>query len=129
MAKFLLDENLSPQISKHLETRLGLDVVPLRALGRTGLKDRGVLDLAVRHRRVLITRESDFVGPIDIRSFVPPGILWLHPAEPFRSSKGFKQVLERFFTAEASEFDLESSVIEVTERTSTLLFALQESPQ
>lgn len=125
MSKLLLDENLSPRISKHLEKRLGLDVVPLRDLGRTGIKDRGVLDLAIRHRRVLITRDSDFVRPNELRSFVPPGILWLHPSPPFRSVEGFKQALERFFTTEARDFDLDSSVIEVTERTSILLFSVQ----
>jgi predicted nuclease of predicted toxin-antitoxin system len=128
VAKFLLDENLSPRISKHLEKRLGLDVVPLRELGRTGIKDPGVLDLAIRHRRVLITRDSDFVDAIEIHSFVPPGILWLHPSELFRSNEAFKKVLERFFASEAGGFDLERSVIEVTEQSSTLLFARQASP-
>ena len=127
MAKFLLDENLSPRLSKHLESRLGLDVVPLRELGRTGIKDPGVLDLAIRHRRVLITRDSDFVDPNALHTFVPPGILWLHPAEAFRSNVGFKLMLERFFMAQADNFDLERCVLEVTERSSTLLFSLQKS--
>jgi predicted nuclease of predicted toxin-antitoxin system len=126
VSKFLLDENLAPDTARHLERLLAIDVVPLRSLGRTGIKDPGVLELAVRHRRVLITRDSDFVDPAKFRSVIPPGILWLHPSKSFRSKQGFKQVLEQLFTQHAKEFDLERSVVEVNEYSGILLYARLE---
>ncbi len=122
MAKFLLDENLSPRISKYLEERHGLDVVPLRELGRTGIPDQNVADLAWRHGRVLITRDKDFSDPAYLRSTNSPGVLWAHPIVTLRTVEGYKQILDRFFTHEAGTFDVEASVIEITEQASRLLF-------
>src|SRR5215218_4546279 len=120
MARFLLDENFSPKISHHLSQQHGLDAVPLRHLGRLGIPDDNVRDLALRHGRVLVIRDRDFTERSASQLPTRPGTIWVTLPHGFRTVIHYKQALDRFFEKEAHAFDLETSIIEVNDRNSIL---------
>jgi predicted nuclease of predicted toxin-antitoxin system len=120
--KFLLDENVSPRIAKHLTLVHGLDVLAFPKVARFGTPDPDVRDLAGRLGRVLITLDSDFSALAELFRPPPPGIIWLHPPVVMRTLGGEKQMLDRFFERDAPNIDLENSIVEVSELASQVLY-------
>jgi len=114
VVKFLIDENLSQKIAMHFERDLGLDAVHVRNAGSTGLPDRNVGELAIRHGRVIVTLDSDFLKPVNLPRPRAPGVLWFNPSGQ-RSTLLFQSMLDRFFAEDATNLDIENSVIEITE--------------
>jgi hypothetical protein len=70
MGRFLADENMPRQVVEALRA-VGMDVTWVRTLA-PGLDDRGVLTLAAREARVLLTFDKDF-GELAYRAALPPG--------------------------------------------------------
>ena len=56
--RFLLDEDLPPTVAV-IARSLGLDVVSVHDIGRTGLSDEDQLRFAAAETRILITRNRD----------------------------------------------------------------------
>jgi len=123
--KFLLDENLSPKVAKHLERQWGRDAVHIRGLGQAGLEDKRVSGLAARHGRIVITLDSDFSELSRLAHPPPPGVLWLHPSPFLRSVEGHKKLLDRFFAEDLYRLDPTDSVIEITDAQSSLKHRLR----
>ncbi len=56
--RFLLDEDLPPKVAV-IARSLGLDVVSVHEIGRTGLSDEDQLRFAASETRILVTRNRD----------------------------------------------------------------------
>jgi hypothetical protein len=56
--RFLLDEDLPPKVAV-IARSLGLDVVSVHEIGRTGLSDEAQLRFAASETRILVTRNRD----------------------------------------------------------------------
>lgn len=56
--RFLLDEDLPPKVAA-IARSLGLDVVSVHEIGRTGLSDDEQLSFAASEFRILVTRNRD----------------------------------------------------------------------
>jgi predicted nuclease of predicted toxin-antitoxin system len=56
--RFLLDEDLPPKVAL-IARSLGLDVVSVQEIGRTGLSDEAQLRFAASETRILVTRNRD----------------------------------------------------------------------
>lgn len=59
MARFLIDENLSPRLAAFLRS-LGHDAVAVRDVGLRGRDDAVVLAWTREHRRIIVTRDREF---------------------------------------------------------------------
>ena len=58
MVSYLLDEDVNPAVTV-IATGLGLDVIGVHDLGRTGLSDEQQFEYAILGGRVLVTRNRD----------------------------------------------------------------------
>lgn len=58
--KFLLDENVSNNLKKHLIS-LGHDVVTVQDLNKRGTKNSELMELARIKNRILLTYDKDFI--------------------------------------------------------------------
>jgi predicted nuclease of predicted toxin-antitoxin system len=94
VAKFLLHENLSPRVAKHLARAYELDAIPLSFVAREGTADTSVRSLARRLERVIITLDRDFAELANTRHPTPPGILWLNPPQSLRTVEGAIRLLD-----------------------------------
>ncbi|MBA2666511.1 MAG: DUF5615 family PIN-like protein [Trueperaceae bacterium] len=56
--RFLLDEDLPPTVSA-IARSLGLDIVSVHEIGRTGMSDEDQLGFAASASRILVTRNRD----------------------------------------------------------------------
>jgi predicted nuclease of predicted toxin-antitoxin system len=119
---FLLDENISPRIGKHLALVHGLDVLAFHKVARYGIPDEDVRGIARQLGRVLITLDSDFKALANLFGPTPPGIIWLHPTTGLRTLEGEKQILDRFFEHDAARLDLDNSIVEVGDFESVILY-------
>ena len=59
MSRFLIDENLSPQLAAYLRS-LGHDAVAVRDVGLRGQGDATLVKWVKEQRRIIITRDWDF---------------------------------------------------------------------
>jgi predicted nuclease of predicted toxin-antitoxin system len=57
--RFLIDENLSPQLARHLRLAHGYDAVHVNEIGLQGAPDHDVLARALAERRIVITSNGD----------------------------------------------------------------------
>jgi predicted nuclease of predicted toxin-antitoxin system len=74
--RLLLDENLSERLLKEL-ANIFPESAHVRRLGRSGVSDLSVWDIARDGGYVLVTRDEDFVGMSVLRG-VPPKVVWLN---------------------------------------------------
>jgi predicted nuclease of predicted toxin-antitoxin system len=121
VTKFLLDANLSTQTATFLSEAFDLDVVDLRSLNPSSLRDREVIELAKRERRVIITFDVDFGELYYLREKAAFGAIVLRLRN--QTPESVNRVLANFLTQEAPRINLESSLVVVTEnrvRTLTL---------
>lgn len=56
--RFLLDEDLNPEVAK-IAGGLGLDVVSVHDIDRRGFPDEDQLRFAIRQQRIFVTRNRD----------------------------------------------------------------------
>ncbi|MDF1521513.1 MAG: DUF5615 family PIN-like protein [Trueperaceae bacterium] len=66
--RFLLDEDLPPKVAA-IARSLGLDVVSVHDIGRTGFSDEDQLRFAASEARVLVTRNRDDFIALTHRAF------------------------------------------------------------
>jgi len=64
--KFYLDEHIPNGVARALE-RLGVDVLTATGVQRLGLSDIDQLEFANQEGRVMVTMDSDYVGPASLR--------------------------------------------------------------
>lgn len=74
--RLLLDENLSERLLRKLDGVFP-GSVHVRRLGRSGVSDASVWDMARDGGFVLVTRDEDFIGMSVLRG-VPPKVVWLN---------------------------------------------------
>lgn len=59
MARFLVDENLSPLIAEALRS-FGYDAKAVRELGMMGCSDEGIIQLAAKEGWIIVTQDIEF---------------------------------------------------------------------
>jgi predicted nuclease of predicted toxin-antitoxin system len=57
--RFLIDENLSPLLARHLRTALGFDAMHVQELGLRGASDADILARAITEGRIIVTSNAD----------------------------------------------------------------------
>lgn len=72
--RFLIDENLSPQLARHLRYSLGYDAVHLNEAGLRGASDTEVLAHAITERRVVMTSNGQDFRKLGRRNPEHPGL-------------------------------------------------------
>ncbi len=75
LSKVLADENLSWPLVRLLRSK-GLDIVWIPETSYQGISDRGVISLANRNERVVLTRDSNFLRP-NLRRKAKNGIIYI----------------------------------------------------
>ena len=111
--RLLLDANLSPRTSTFLAHRFGLDVVDLLSLGLNSYSDLEVVNYAQSNARVIITFDVGF-GRLYQRYFRGQiGVIILRLDD--QKALSVNRVLERFFTSDYHQIDLEHSLIVIDE--------------
>ncbi len=85
--KFLIDQNLSPEVAARL-IAAGHDAVHTRDTGLQRASDEAVLDVAAREERVIVSADTDF-GPLLAGSALtsPSFILLRREANAVRCSR------------------------------------------
>ncbi len=80
MAKFLLDEHLSPRIAA-LTCKSGVDTLAIAASPRAGMKDPAVLEFAATEGRILVTYNIQHFAPLLADAIAgghpPPGVVYV----------------------------------------------------
>jgi predicted nuclease of predicted toxin-antitoxin system len=72
--RFLIDENLSPQLARHLRLRHGYDAVHVNEVGLQGARDDDVLARAVAEGRIVVTSNGDDFRRLGRRAPSHPGL-------------------------------------------------------
>lgn len=108
MTPLLLDANLSPETTAFLSTTFGLDVVDLASLGFGALDDDGVVALAKRSGRVLLTFDLDF-GRLYRREGGAIGVVVLRLDD--QTVESVNRALNRFFRDDVPQLDLANSLV------------------
>ena len=97
--KLLLDHNLSPTLVRSLA-----DVYPdslhVRDVGLQTADDETVWDYAVRHGRVIVSKDADFHQRSFLRGY-PPKVIWIRLGNCRTSDI---EVLLRSYGADVSQF-------------------------
>ncbi|MEE3624099.1 DUF5615 family PIN-like protein [Nitrospirillum sp. BR 11752] len=57
--RFLIDENLSPQVARHLRDTLGYDAAHVNEVGLSGPPDDAVLAWALERQHIVVTSNAD----------------------------------------------------------------------
>jgi predicted nuclease of predicted toxin-antitoxin system len=94
--RFLVDENLPTDVAELLRGE-GHDVSYLPHTAHRGDSDLEVWRLAVRERRVILTRDLDFPMP---ESPSPPGLILVRVPDTF-TRKQIERVMSEFMASEA----------------------------
>ena len=72
--RFLIDENLSPHLARHLRAVHGFDAVHVQERGLKGASDPDVLALAVAEDRIVMTGNADDFRRLGARTPKHPGL-------------------------------------------------------
>jgi predicted nuclease of predicted toxin-antitoxin system len=72
--RFLIDENLSPQLARHLRLVHGYDAVHVNEIGLQGAPDDDILARAVAEGRIVITGNGADFRRLGRRSPTHPGL-------------------------------------------------------
>jgi predicted nuclease of predicted toxin-antitoxin system len=72
--RFLIDENLSPQLARHLRLVHGHDAVHVNEIGLQGVRDEDVLARALAERRIVITSNGEDFRRLGRRAPNHPGL-------------------------------------------------------
>jgi predicted nuclease of predicted toxin-antitoxin system len=71
---FLIDENLSPLLARHLRTAHGFDAVHVQELGLRGASDADVPAYAIVEDRIIVTSNADDFRKLGARTTAHPGL-------------------------------------------------------
>jgi len=71
---FLIDENLSPLLARHLRTGHGFDAVHVQDLGLRGASDADILARAIAEDRIIVTSNADDFRSLGARMPAHPGV-------------------------------------------------------
>lgn len=105
MAKFLIDENISPKTQQFL-TKLGFDVVLLKSRGIT---DEKVVTQAMEQERIIITLDLDFGEIFHFHKKGEVGIIVLRMVPP--TVENVNTALKRFLSSVDMEKHKRSLII------------------
>ncbi len=72
--RFLTDENIAVSVIRFLR-REGFDVVDVKEEKLFGLSDKGILDIARKEGRIVLTHDKDFLGIMRNYKFDIEGII------------------------------------------------------
>jgi predicted nuclease of predicted toxin-antitoxin system len=72
--RFLIDENLSPLLARHLRTAHGFDAVHVQELGLRGASDADILARAIAEDRIIMTSNADDFRKLGARTPAHPGL-------------------------------------------------------
>ena len=72
--RFLIDENLSPQLAHHLRTVHGYEAVHVNEIGLQGASDPEVLARAVAENRIVVTSNAEDFRQLGRRTPDHPGL-------------------------------------------------------
>ncbi|ELS04078.1 hypothetical protein Xen7305DRAFT_00038060 [Xenococcus sp. PCC 7305] len=85
--KFLIDEDLSPNVARHLCEKLLLDAVAVRDRGLLGVNDRQILEYAFNEDRILITANicdfEKFASEVEVHA----GIVFIQEGDLLRNEQ------------------------------------------
>lgn len=113
MLKLLLDANLSPRTRKHLEEKFNFNVIDLITEDKYDLSDEGVIKLAKKEKRVIITFDIDFGEIYYFSERGKVGIIVLRIKD--QTVKSVNKVLDKFFQKESKDINLEKSLVVIDE--------------
>jgi predicted nuclease of predicted toxin-antitoxin system len=71
--RFLIDENLSPLLARHLRTAHGFDAVHVQELGLRGASDADILARAIADDRIIVTSNAEDFRRLGARTPTHPG--------------------------------------------------------
>jgi predicted nuclease of predicted toxin-antitoxin system len=72
--RFLIDENLSPQLAQHLRRSLGFDATHVNEVGLKGASDADVLAYALAEHRIIVTSNAQDFRKLGQRIPEHPGL-------------------------------------------------------
>jgi predicted nuclease of predicted toxin-antitoxin system len=72
--RFLIDENLSPMLARHLRMAHGFDAVHVQELGLRGFPDADLLARAIGEDRIIVTSNADDFRKLGSRASTHPGL-------------------------------------------------------
>jgi len=103
MVKFLADENIPPIIIDFIRKR-GFDIKDIYKIGKSGLSDEGIMEIARAEKRILISFDKHFADIIKYPPNSHHGIIRIRIHPPLISSliEAFEKFLEKF---DLSEFE------------------------
>ena len=93
--RFLLDANM-PRSSAELMRSLGFDVEDVRDIGMMAASDRAIIQHALKTKRVVVTRDTDF-GEL-LRYPLHPGAIILRLPFKYKSQE-INNILKEFLTS------------------------------
>jgi predicted nuclease of predicted toxin-antitoxin system len=97
-ARILLDENIPYALIEFLERR-GHTVYHIRKLGKAGIRNGEVYQLAVELRAWIVTRDKDFKSYVKFASYDVPGVIVIETDEQLTRTQvvnTFRGFLDKF---------------------------------
>jgi predicted nuclease of predicted toxin-antitoxin system len=107
--RFLVDENLSPQLARLLN-EAGHDVVHVRDLGLTSASDAAVLEAARRENRTIVSGDTDFAALLAQAHLQRPSVVLFRRQRDRRAAKQARLLLDNL---DAVAEDLEVGAVVV----------------
>ena len=78
--RFLIDENLSPLLARHLRTAHGVDALHVQELGLRGASDADILARAIADDRIIVTSNAEDFRRLGARTPARPGLAIMRDA-------------------------------------------------
>ena len=100
--KFYADENVPLAISRALQRR-GIDILTAQEARLLGKSDLDQLSFAIKHHRVIITHDSDFLALIQKEKMVHHGVLFF--TRQVKINEGITEIERINLTYSAEELE------------------------
>jgi predicted nuclease of predicted toxin-antitoxin system len=101
MKGFLLDENISFEVIPVIK-KLGYKVEHLKKLGKTGIRNGEVYQIATSHKLIIITRDTDFESIIKFNQHKIPGVIVIKLSDS--TTKNIIRYLKKVFQLHREDF-------------------------
>ena len=117
---FLIDENLSPLLARHLRTAHGFDAVHVQELGLRGASDADILARAIADDRIIVTSNAEDFRRLGAGTPTHPGpaimLDAVGRAQPLTLGVGLADAIDNAGTAHGRlfEIDRQGSVVSPT---------------
>jgi len=97
MVKFLADENIPPALVDLIRKR-GFDIEDVYKIGKSGLSDEGIMEIARVEKRILISFDKHFADIIKYPLNSHHGVIRIRIHPPLISNliEAFERFLEKF---------------------------------